>query len=109
MKNKVELKKAILTNCIVILIICVVFQICMFYQYTVYTDNFNQKIGMIISNVKSKYPDVDTNELIKILNDKTDIDLELFKEYGIDLDRDSILIQNDKNFIKFSRSPSDTF
>ena len=102
MKNKVELKKAILTNCIVIFIICIIFQICMFYQYTVYTDNFNQKIGMIISNVKSKYPNVDTNELIKILNDKTDIDLELFKEYGIDLDRDSILIQNDKNFVKFS-------
>lgn len=102
MKNKVELKKAILTNCIVIFIICIIFQICMFYQYTVYTDNFNQKIGMIISNVKSKYPNVDTNELIKILNDKTDVDLELFKEYGIDLDRDSILIQNDKNFVKFS-------
>ena len=54
MKNKVELKKAILTNCIVIFIICIIFQICMFYQYTVYTDNFNQKIGMIDNKQRKK-------------------------------------------------------
>lgn len=102
MKNKIELKKTITISCLVIILISVIFQLGLIYQYKAYTDHFNKKIEMIITNVKSQYPDIDTNELMKIINNEADEKTNLFKEYGIDLKKDSIIIKNDKLFIKFS-------
>ena len=101
MKNKVELKKAILTNCIVIFIICIIFQICMFYQYTVYTYNFNQKIAGIIDNVLEKYPDIEKREIVEILNSSDKTNNEILREYGIELDKDSVILENNTDFQKF--------
>ena len=102
MKNKIEFKKAIICSYISIIFISIIFLTASIYQYKVYTNNFNTKLGMIITNIESNYPDVDKNELIKILNSTTDINYDLFKEYGIDLKSDSIILQNDNAFIKFS-------
>ncbi len=102
MKNKIEFKKSMLLSCFVIILISIIFQINLTYQYKVYTHNLNTKLGTIITNIESNYPNIDKNALFKILNSKTDIKYELFKEYGIDLNSDSIIMQNDKSFIKFS-------
>ena len=102
MKNKIEFKKAIICSCISIILIAIIFLTASIYQYKVYTNNFNTKLGMIITTIESNYPDGDKNELIEIINSTTDINYDLFKEYGIDLKSDSIILQNDNAFIKFS-------
>ena len=102
MKNKIEFKKTILLSCIVIIVVSAIFQFYLLYQYKVYTGNFNKKIGMIVTNVQNQYPNIDKNELIQILNNQEDVETGLLKQYGINLENDSIIIQNDKMFVKFS-------
>ena len=102
MKNKIEFKRAIVISCLTIILISVIFQLVLIYQYKAYINNFNKKIEMIITNVENQYPGIDTNEIMKILNNETDEKTDIFKEYGINLEKDSIIIKNDKLFIKFS-------
>lgn len=101
MKNKIGLKKAIVTSLVIIVATNIICGILMFYQYKIYTDNFNKKLNNIVTMVKKQYPDVDKNELIEILNkEQIENDL-LFKEYGIDLNKDSLILENDRYFTKF--------
>lgn len=100
-KNKIGLKKAIITSLIIIVASNIICGILMFYQYKIYTDNFNKKIDNIVTIVKNEYPDIDKNELIEILNkEQLENDL-LFKEYGIDLNKESLILENDRYFTKF--------
>mgnify|MGYP000652374872 CR=1 FL=1 len=102
MKKKVEFKKTIIISCIVIIAISIVFECCLFYQYKVYTNNFNKKIELIVANVQNQYPDINKNELIGILNDEKHVETGFFEKYGINLETDSAVLENDKMFIKFS-------
>lgn len=102
MKKKVEFKKTIIISCIVIIAISIVFECCLFYQYKVYTSNFNKKIELIVANVQNQYPDINKNELIGILNDEKHVETGFFEKYGINLETDSAILENDKMFVKFS-------
>lgn len=100
MKNKIGLKKAIVTSLVIIVATNIICGILMFYQYKIYTDNFNKKLNNIVTIVKKEYPNVEKNELIKILNkEQLENDL-LFKEYGIDLNKESLILENDRYFTK---------
>lgn len=101
MKNKIEFKKAIIKSIFAIVLIVTIFLIFQYYQYMVYTKNFNYKIGQIISEVKNEYPDIDNNDLIQIINSEESIDTELFEKYGIKLDKDSTILENNKLFNMF--------
>ena len=98
MKNKIELKRALIKSFIAIILILIVFGVFQYYQYKKYTNNFNNKIAQIVSKVKEKYPDLDNNEIMQIINSKENIDTNLFKNYGINLQDDAILIENDNYF-----------
>lgn len=101
MKNKIGLKKAIVTSLVIIVATNIICGILMFYQYKIYTDNFNKKLNNIVTIVTKEYPNVEKNELIKILNkEQLENDL-LFKEYGIDLNKESLILDNDRYFTKF--------
>ncbi len=101
MKNKIGLKRAIVTSLVIIVATNIICGILMFYQYKIYTDNFNKKLNNIVTIVKKEYPNVEKNELIKILNkEQLENDL-LFKEYGIDLNKESLILENDRYFTKF--------
>jgi signal transduction histidine kinase len=102
MKNKIEFKKAVLLSCLVILVALIIIQLCSLYQYKTYTKNFNNKLNMIISKIENAYPDIDKNELIEILNSDENKISSIFEEYGIDLQNDSAILQNNKVFTKFS-------
>ena len=104
MKNKIELKKTIFKSILIAFVVIVISCIYQFYQYKVYTMNFNNKIGSIITKIKEVYPDIDQNELIEIINSKSDINTDLLKMYGIEMNEDSIIIQNDKYFTIFTIS-----
>lgn len=101
MKNKIELKKMCITSCIVIIIFLITFSILIYKQYKTYTYNFNQKIAGIIDNVLEKYPDIEKREIVEILNSNDKTNNEILREYGIELDKDSVILENNTDFQKF--------
>ena len=101
MKNKIELKKMCITSCIVIIIFLITFSILIYKQYKTYTYNFNQKIAGIIDNVLEKYPDIEKREIVEILNSSDKTNNEILRDYGIELDKDSVILENNTDFQKF--------
>lgn len=101
MKNKIELKKMCITSCVVIIIFLITFSILIYKQYKTYTYNFNQKIAGIIDNVLEKYPDIEKREIVEILNSSDKTNNEILREYGIELDKDSVILENNTDFQKF--------
>ena len=94
MKNKINLKKYIIITSIVFIIFAVILTILNIVQYTKYNKNTNIAINRIIANIKEKYPDVDINEIIKILNSNKS-ERDMLRQYGIDIEKEaSILINN---------------
>ena len=101
MKNKIELKKSIIKFIFIIILTLIVIGLYQYYQYRTYTTNFNNKIGSIIAKIEKDYPNITTNELMEILNSENDVDTNLFKSYGIDLNKESILLKNNKALMAF--------
>ena len=100
MKNKIELKKMCITSCIVVIIFLIIFSILIYKQYKTYTYNYNQKIAGIIDNVLEKYPDIEKREIVEILNSSDKTNNEILREYGIELDKDSVILENNTDFQK---------
>lgn len=101
MKNKVILKKHLLKILITLLIFVICFLSLNIYEYHIYTINFNHKINDIINILEDKYPDLKEEDIIAILNDKSKSNDNTLKEYGIDLNDKSIVIDNSKIYPKF--------
>ena len=99
MKNKIKLKK--------FLIIITLFSICSMalflainiYEQHIFTKNYNTKIVQIISQVKDEYPDLDENKLMSII-DSDKVDESLLKKYSINIDEDSLILENNKEYHK---------
>ena len=68
------------------------------YEYKTYTNNFNNKIGAIISVIKDKYPEITDKEIAEIINSDEFETNDFFTKYGIDINNKSILIKNDKDY-----------
>ena len=51
-----------------------------------------------MNEVKQKYPDVNINNIIKILNENTSNDEEILRMYGINMQSDSAIYQNNNNY-----------
>lgn len=101
MKNKIELKKYIISTLIVFICLFVLFLFLNIYEYKTYTKNFNNKISAIINVIKKDYPKITDKEIIKILNNDTLKTNDFFNKYGIDVNNESILIKNDRDYHKF--------
>ena len=102
MKNKVELKKTMIYILLAIVLAIIVFSGIYYYQYRYYTNNFNSKISTIVTKLIEEYPELSKNEIIEIINSKENNNQELFNSYGIDLNNDSVVMENDKKFAYFS-------
>lgn len=85
---------------IITTILLIVFLILDTYEYNMYTKNFNNKISAIILEVRHEYPDVTENDIISILNNKNEEKVSLEK-YGINLEKDSIILKNKEDHKKF--------
>lgn len=101
MKNNVNLKKY-LTICVIIFIIFMIaFIIINSVQYIHFTKNANSVINQMVAEIQEKYPDVNINDIIKILNsDNIDAD-NVLRKYGISLEKDSAIMQNTSDYIMF--------
>ena len=101
MKNKIELKKTIIYILFAIVLAIIVFSGIYHYQYRQYTNNFNSKISTIVTKLLEEYPELSKSEIIEIINNDEISNKGLFNTYGIDLDKESVVIENDKNFTVF--------
>ena len=99
MKNKINFKKYLIETFIISIILSIIFVFLNIYEYNVYKQNFNNKVALIISKVKDKYPDINNNDIMEILNNKEKTN-NLFKEYGI-LESDSYILENKDAFNTF--------
>lgn len=101
MKNREYLKKYLIQILIVVIVFLISFIFISKLEYNEYKKNFNYKINGIFLFLQEKYPDITKDDLIKILNSdnsKTNI----LKEYGYDIEIDSLLIQNDKLNVRYN-------
>ncbi|MGN1270172.1 MAG: sensor histidine kinase [Clostridia bacterium] len=100
MENKIKLKKYLIITFVISLILLILFLIINVYEYSTYTKNFNKKINSIILKVKEKYPNVTNEEIMQIINNNS-TEESIFKEYGIYIEKDSLLLENDNSYQKF--------
>ena len=98
MKNKIRLKQYIISTFIVSICLFVLFLAFNIYEYKTYTNNFNNKIGAIISVIKDKYPEITDKEIAEIINSDEFETNDFFTKYGIDINNKSVLIKNDKDY-----------
>ncbi len=100
MENKPKLKKLLITILFVSICFMILFSIKSIKEYKTYRTNYNNKLSAIIFVLKEKYPKLSDNEIIEILNGKYG-DAHLFEKYGIDIAKESVVIENDNSFKKF--------
>ena len=95
--NNKNLKHLILPMFILTIVMCIAFTIQTFNQYKQVSIIVNQKMANIIGTITEKYPEIDTKEIIKILNSSNIKEsktgqAELLK-YGIDIKEVNSIIQ----------------
>ena len=98
MKNKIKLKQYFITTFIVSICSSILFLALNIYEYNTYIKNFNNKIGAIINVIKDKYPEITDKEIITILNSDEFESDDFFIKYGIDVDNESILLNNNQSY-----------
>lgn len=101
MSNKIELKKSIIISLVITIIFSIFMAIINIYEYKEYTKNFNKNIASIIDVIQSKYPEISTDEIIGILNSEKIPQNNSLKKYGIDLEKNTIILENNKINNKF--------
>lgn len=99
MKNKIKLKKFLCKISLFSICMLVLFLAINIYQQHIFTMNYNMKIVQIISQVKEEYPDLDENKIMRII-DSDKVDSSLLKKYSINIDEDSLILENKKEYHK---------
>lgn len=98
MKNKIDLKKALLCIIAIILLFIMLFAVIQIYQYRTYTENFNKRLTSIILELNEEYPELNKTDIVQILNSNNEINENILEEYGINLEEDSAVLENDNKF-----------
>ncbi len=96
MKNKMNLKRCLLQCLSVSLLLLVLFLGFQWKAYREYTINYNQKMNAVLGKVHEEYPDITKAELMKLLD--SDKDDSFVKSFGIDLEKDSLILENETRF-----------
>ena len=99
MKNKIKLKKFLYVVTLFSIGLIVLFLAINIYEQHMFTKNYNRKIAQIISQVKEEYPELDENKIMRIINSDK-VDLSLLKKYSINIDEDSLILENNKEYKK---------
>ena len=100
MRNKIYFKKYLFTTLIISLVLALLLILINYYEYTIYTKNVNSKIAQIIETYQSRYPGISENEIMDILNNP-EAASKSFAKYNIDIDKDSLVLINEKYQLKF--------
>ena len=100
MSNNVYLRKYLLKSLCVIMFFIILLYLVNKVEYNKYKYNTNQKINGIVAKIQEKYPEIEKEEIIEILNSNNKDNL--FNEYGYDINKDSYINQNNEVYIKFN-------
>lgn len=101
MKNRKYLKKYLVQILIVVVVFLISFILISKLEYNEYKKSFNYKINGIFLFLQEKYPDIKKEDLIEILNSDNS-KANILKEFGYDVEIDSLLVQNDKLNVKYN-------
>lgn len=101
MKHKGELWKLIGLEAAGIVLFLLFFCGLLYYQYRSYTQNFNEKVSGILGVMKEQYPETEERDVIDILNGKAEGDSEMLRKYGINPEKDALILENDGRFRTF--------
>lgn len=86
--RKVDVKRVVVFCLIATIIMCIVMTLITLIQYKQYQYGVNQTIASMVGEIKNYYPDVEEEQIIKILNSEDTYKQqgeELLKQYGIDI------------------------
>ena len=103
MKNKVILKKYLIVCIAILLLFAILFIIINWIQYRSYNRNVNIAVNQMIATIQKQYPETDINEIMKTLEQENQDSSNLLEQYGINLQKDSAILQNDKDYVVFLR------
>lgn len=96
-----KLKESLKAYIIIFIIFIIASIVLNIISYKAYTRNFNSKIEQLVMYALDAKENVDKTKLVEILNSKKDdMDLNIIREYGIDLEKDSAIFENDILFKK---------
>lgn len=101
MKNKVTLKKYLILCIAILLLFAILFIIINWVQYRSYNRNVNIAVNQMVAMIQKQYPETDINEIVKILEQGNQDSSNLLEQYGINLQKDSAILQNDKDYAIF--------
>ena len=98
--NNKNLKHLILPMLILTIIMCIIFTAQTCIQYKQISITVNQKISNIIGIITKEHPEIDTKEIVEILNSSNTQNYEIGQaellKYGIDIKETNSLIQIEK-------------
>lgn len=97
MANKIFLKKYLLGSLFVIFILTGVGLVLNWGEYRAYNEAYNRKVSAMVVLLEEKYPEITENEIMEILNEEGE-ETELFQKYGIDIKKESVVLENDATF-----------
>ena len=100
MKNKIKLKKMLLSLTIFASFLVLVFIIINIYEYHTYNRNFNKKVSAIINKIEEKYPNITEEEIIDVITSEND-NAKFFEKYSIDINKDIIFNKNQNAYFVF--------
>lgn len=98
MKNKIELKKYFIIMLITCALLTFVFTSLNKYEYETYKKNYNEKLIELLNVIKDEYPNVDETKLINILNKENSINKLSIDKYGINLETDDLILENENKY-----------
>ncbi len=97
MKNK----KIVVAFVIVALVFVIVTNAVCIRYINRYKSCQNSALNVVIYKVQEKYPDVSKNEIMEVLSGKAEVTENVFEKYGIDLEEDFVLLQNEQASLEF--------
>ncbi len=100
MKNKIKLKKMLLSLTIFASFLVLVFIIINIYEYRTYNRNFNKKVSAIINKIEEKYPNITEEDIINVITSEND-NAKFFEKYSIDINKDIIFNRNQNAYCVF--------
>lgn len=98
--NNKDIKKVITIFILISLISSIVMVITILIQYKSYKNNIDYRIINIIGNIKESYPELDEENIIKILNEENNYEKgkSLLQSYGIKDDELDVILTNNHKF-----------
>ncbi len=97
MENKELVKRYLKKTGLLFILFWVFFLFIQVQTYHNYRKNTNKKVNAILTKVVEQYPSISKNELMEILNCEN-CETSFVNEYGINLKKEAIILENDKEF-----------